>query len=49
MTQKDIKETERKRRQEEFERELKEKQDEERWLAELVKEDEKLRREMEGF
>ena len=39
----------RKRRQEEFERELKEKQDEERWLAELVKEDEKLRREMEGF
>lgn len=40
---------ERKRRQEEFERELKEKQDEERWLAELVKEDEKLRREMEGF
>lgn len=49
MTQKDIKEAERKRRQEEFERELKEKQDEERWLAELVKEDEKLRREMEGF
>ena len=49
MTQKDIKEDERKRRQEEFERELKEKQDEERWLAELVKEDEKLRREMEGF
>ena len=49
MTQKDINETERKRRQEEFERELKEKQDEERWLAELVKEDEKLRREMEGF
>ena len=35
--------------QEKFERELKEKQDEERWLAELVKEDEKLRREMEGF
>lgn len=49
MTQKDINEAERKRRQEEFERELKEKQDEERWLAELVKEDEKLRREMEGF
>ena len=42
-------ETEQERRQEEFERELKEKQDEERWLAELVKEDEKLRREMEGF
>ncbi len=40
---------ERQRRQEEFERELKEKQDEERWLAELVKEDEKLRREMGGF
>lgn len=40
---------ERQRRQEEFERELREKQDEERWLAELVKEDEKLRREMEGF
>ena len=35
--------------QEKSERELKEKQDEERWLAELVKEDEKLRREMEGF
>lgn len=42
-------ETEQERRQREFERKLREKQDEERWLAELVKEDEKLRREMEGF
>ena len=45
----DKKEQKQERRQEKFERELKEKQDEERWLAELVKEDEKLRREMEGF
>ena len=45
----DKKEQKQETAQEEFERELKEKQDEERWLAELVKEDEKLRREMEGF
>ena len=47
-------ETERKRRQEELEQEEleqeeRDKRDEERWLAELVKEDEKLRREMDGF
>jgi len=40
---------ERNRRQEEFDQEERDKQDEERWLNELVKEDEKLRREMEGF
>lgn len=45
----DKKEQKQETAQEKFERELKEKQDEERWLAELVKEDEKLRREMEGF
>lgn len=42
-------ETERKRRQEELDQEERDKRDEERWLAELVKEDEKMRREMEGF
>lgn len=45
----DKKEQKQETAQEKFERELREKQDEERWLAELVKEDEKLRREMEGF
>ena len=45
----DKKEQKQETAQEKFARELKEKQDEERWLAELVKEDEKLRREMEGF
>ena len=45
----DKKEQKQETAQEKFERELREKQDEERWLNELVKEDEKLRREMEGF